>query len=318
MTVDLAVIVLNYRTFDLTADCLASMEREIEAGIRVVIVDNDSGDGSAERLERLVRERGWSGWATVLPSPVNGGFAAGNNHGVRSIDAAAYLLLNSDTLVRPGAFRSLREAMRLNPRAGIIGSGLLDEEGKSCPSSFRLIAPLSELVRAANTGPVTRILRRFDPALPPTDQPFEPGWLGFASVLVRREVFQTVGLLDDGYFMYFEDVDFCRRAREAGWRLLYWPQAKVVHLLGRTSQVTPGAALRRRAPRYYYEARARYFAKFYGRPMLWLTNCLWYVGRLVSLPRELCGRDSAHREGEAIDIWINALDPLRARSEPRS
>ncbi len=313
MTVDVAVIILNYRTLGITLDCLSSLEGEIEPGIRVVIVDNASGDGSAERLERTVVERGWSAWASVLHSPVNGGFAAGNNLGIRSVDAAAYVLLNSDTLVRPGALLALREAMQLRPDAGIIGSGLLTAEGDPDHSFFRVPAPFSELVRAANTGPITRLLHRFDPVLPPTDQPIEPGWVGFACVLIRREVFQAVGLLDDGYFMYFEDVDYCRRARQAGWKILYWPHAKVVHLHGRSSQVTHAQGRRRRAPRYYYEARARYFAKFYGRRGLWLANGLWYVGRLVSLLRELLGRPASDREREALDIWINAFHPLRPR-----
>lgn len=313
MTVDLAVIVLNYRTPDLTLDCLGSLQGEIESGTRVVIVDNASGDGSAERLESAVEERGWSEWASVLRSPVNGGFAAGNNLGIRSIEATAYVLLNSDTLVRPGALRALRQAMRLHTDAGIIGSGILTAQGDQDHSFFRVTAPLSELVRAANTGPVTRLLRQFDLVLPPTEEPIEPGWVGFACVVIRREVIRTVGLLDDGYFMYFEDVDYCRRARQAGWRILYWPHAKVVHLGGGSSQVTGSGGRQRRAPAYYYEARARYFAKFYGRRGLWLANGLWCLGRLMSLPRELLGRPSTQREHEAVDIWINSIDPLRLR-----
>jgi len=154
-------------------------------------------------------------------------------------------------------------------------------------------------------------MRRFEPALPPANEPMESDWVGFASVLIRREVFDRVGLLDEGYFMYFEDADFCRRVRQAGWKVLYWPHAKVVHLLGGTSRVTEPSGLQRRAPRYYYEARARYFAKFYGRQGLWLANALWCLGRTLSLGRELLGRQAAHRDHEAMDIWINALDPLR-------
>ncbi len=314
MKVDLAIIVLNYRTPDLTVNCLCSLQGQIEPGTRVIVVDNASGDGSAERLAREVVERGWSTWATVLQSPINGGFAAGNNLGIRAIDSAAYILLNSDTLVRPGALGSLREAMRIRPDAGIIGSGLVNLQGGPDGSFFRTTGPLSELVRGANTGVVSRLLRRFDPVLPPTDQPLEPGWVGFACVLIRREVIQEVGLLDDGYFMYFEDVDYCRRARQGGWKILYWPRAKVVHLLGGSSEVTSEAGVSRRAPRYFYEARARYFAKFYGRPGLWLANVLWYAGRSLALPRELLGRPASHRRHEALDIWINAANPLRGRA----
>lgn len=310
MAADVAIIVVNFRTPDLTIDCLASLEGEIEPGIRTVVVDNASGDGSAETIERAIASRGWGDWARLVRSPVNGGFAAGNNLGIRAEDAAAYLLLNSDTVVRPGAVRALREALRLHPGVGVVGAGILTPRGEPDHSAFRVPGPIGELIRAANTGPVTRALRRFDVLLPLTEQPFEPEWMGFVCVLIRAEVMRAVGYLDEGYFMYFEDVDFCRQARAKGWRALYWPSAKVVHFLSSSSKVS-GQAVRRRGPRYYYAARARYFAKFYGRGGLWLANGLWYVGRAVSLARELLGRPPSDRAREAIDIWINAADPLR-------
>jgi hypothetical protein len=313
MRVDLAVIVLNYRTLELTIGCLSSLAREVESGIRVVVVDNASRDGSGEGLASLVLERGWSSWATVLLSSVNGGFAAGNNLGIQSIDAKAYLLLNSDTLVKPGTLRSLRGAMGLHPEAGIVGAGLLTPAGDQDYSAFRVPTPFSELVRTARTGPVTRLLSQHNPILPLSSEPFEPGWVGFACVLIRREVVDAIGPLDDDYFMYFEDVDYCRRARQAGWKVLYWPAAHVVHIHGGSSGVTKDGGWRRRAPRYYYESRARYYAKFYGRPGLWLANCLWHVGRAVSLPRELLGRPAGLRDQESRDIWTNARNPLRPR-----
>jgi GT2 family glycosyltransferase len=313
MPLDLAVIVLNYRTAGLTVDCLASLAPEIDAGIAVVVVDNASGDGSAEAIEQRIAERGWSSWARLLRAPTNGGFAAGNNLGIRAVEAGAYVLLNSDTLVRPGAMASLRRAVRERPDAGVIGAGMLNAEGAPDWSIFRVITPLSELVRSAHSGPVTRLLRRHDTLLPLGETPREVGWVGFACAVVRREVLEQVGLLDDGFFMYFEDVDYCRRVAAAGWKILYWPEAKVVHLQGASSQVTRAGGRRRRAPRYFYEARARYFAKFYGRGGLWLANTCWHLGRLLAIPRELLGRSALHREREAVDIWTNALRPLGDR-----
>jgi N-acetylglucosaminyl-diphospho-decaprenol L-rhamnosyltransferase len=313
MSLELAVIVLNYRTAELTLDCLASLEREVDEGVRVVVVDNASGDGSDTAIERAIAERGWARWARLLRAPANDGFAAGNNLGIRSVEAAAYVLLNSDTIVRPGAMAALRRAVRERADAGVIGAGILTAEGRPDWSIFRVLTPLSELIRAAHSGPVTRLLQSHDPLLPITESPREVGWVGFACAVVRREVVEQVGPLDDGFFMYFEDVDYCRRAAAAGWKILYWPEAKVVHLQGASSKVTHAGGRRRRAPRYFYEARARYFAKFYGRGGLWLANTCWHLGRLVSLPRELFGREPNHREREALDIWTNALQPLRGR-----
>ena len=102
---------------------------------------------------------------------------------------------------------------------------------------------------------MTKALRRYDTPASYGDQPIEPDWMPFAGVMIRREVIDVVGLLDDGYFMYFEDVDYCLRVREAGFKLLYWPRSRIVHLVGKSSNVTAVEAAQKRAPRYYYEAR---------------------------------------------------------------
>src|SRR5688500_15920321 len=130
---DFAIVILNYRTPDLTLACLASLEPQLDERTRVIVVDNASGDGSAERIEHGIATRGLH--AEVLRSPINGGFAAGMNLGISAApDARAYLLLNSDTILRPDALAKLREAMHTHPEAGIIGPALLDEHGKTAAS----------------------------------------------------------------------------------------------------------------------------------------------------------------------------------------
>ena len=118
---DLAIIILNYRTPQLTLDCLASLAVQVDPGaIDVVVLDNASGDGSAEAIEQGIEQANWSAWARVVRSPENGGFSAGNNLGVRSADAQAYLFLNSDTIVRPGAVGSLLRAV--GQTGGVVGA----------------------------------------------------------------------------------------------------------------------------------------------------------------------------------------------------
>jgi len=233
----LAVIVVNYRTPSLVFNCLASLEPEIEPGQDVVVVvDNDSKDGSAKQIEAAIVERAWAPWARVVRSPVNGGFSAGNNIGIGEVAAEAYLLLNSDTTVRPGAVRELLDALRANPRAGMVSPRLEGPDGTPHVSCFRYVSPLGEVIRSAGTGPVTRLMGRFDVPVPPADAPTDFEWTSFACILVRNEVLQEVGLMDEGYFMYYEDLDFCRRARNAGWGGLHWPRARVVHLHGKSSE----------------------------------------------------------------------------------
>lgn len=318
MSTRIAIIIVNYRTPELTLDCLRSLRTEIDPGVRVVVVDNASGDGSADKIERGVAEHGFADWVKVLRAPTNGGFASGNNFGVRSIDAESYLLLNSDTIVKPGAIGELWAALEARPDAGIVGPGLLNVHGEHDDSVFRAPPPAAEFTRAARSGIIERLLPHLKPSFPQVSQPIEADWLGFACVLVRAEVMRQVGGLDEGYFMYFEDIDYCRRVRAAGWKIVYWPSAKVVHLLGASSGVSSESRLRKRAPRYFYEARARYFATYYGRSGLWRANAYWYLGRAISWTRERVGKmPPRNREHEALDIWINALEPMRESSVRR-
>lgn len=314
----LAIIIVNYRTPELVIGCLESLAPEIDsAAHRAVIVDNDSGDGSAQRLEAAIQERRWGGWARVARSPRNGGFSAGNNFGIASVEASAYFLLNSDTIVRPGALAALLDALDRHPGAAAIGPRLEGLDGAAQVSCFRDRTPASELIGAAATGPITRLLRRFEVALPVSDAPIEPQWVTFAAALLRREALAEVGPLDEGFFMYLEDVDWCRRARRAGWAILHWPAARVVHFRGGTAPVKRLAAERRRLPRYCYESRSRYFAKHFGFLGLPAANLCWMAGRMVSLARELSGGRRPQASAAAWrDNWINWLRPLRAPRAP--
>ncbi len=310
---DLAVVILNYRTPQLVVDCLQSLDGQIDPAAQiVVVVDNCSGDDSLETIAAAMVENAWGAWARLVPSPVNGGFSAGNNVGIEAVEARNYLLLNSDTIVRPGAIANLVAAAAAHPEAGILSPRLEWPDGEPQISCFRYHSPASELINTAATGLITKLLANFDVPVPVRDEPFEPQWTSFACVWVRREVIEKVGLMDEGYFMYFDDVDYCRRTWDAGWRVLHWPAARVVHLRGGSGSVKKDIARRKRPRPYLYASRARYFAKFYGgRIGLALANACWYLGRGISLLREAAGRDSHLCERAASDIWIGWRFPLQ-------
>lgn len=318
--VRLAIVILNYRTPELVVDCLASLQGQVEPEQDVVIVvDNASGDHSLAHIQQAIAQYQWDSWAKLLPSSVNGGFSAGNNLGIQAVNAQAYLLLNSDTVVRPGAIGELRKALDQHPEAGIISPRLEWPDGTPQISCFRYISPLSELIGAAGTGPVTKLLQSFEVPLPVSNTPLTPDWTSFACVLIRHPVIQDIGLMDEGYFMYFDDVDYCRRAREAGWVTLHWPTARVVHLRGGSSPVKEAIAQRKRPKAYLYASRSRYFAKFYGgRLGLYIANCLWYLGRSIALLREWVGHKKNHAcKHEAQDIWMNWKFPLKMKTQSK-
>ena len=285
----LLIVIVNYRTAALTVDCLRSLAPEIPslpAGTRVVVTDNASGDDSVEQLNRAVRDNGWSDWARLMPLPRNGGFAWGNNEAVRpalqSQDPPDYvLLLNPDTLVRPGAVLALFEFMDAHPAAGIAGSRLEDPDGRPQRSAFRFPGVLSELETGVRLSVVSRMLDRFVVAPPPPDYACEVDWVAGASMIIRRAVFDRVGLLDEKYFMYYEEVDFCLRAKRAGWPCWYVPASRVVHLVGQSSGVTDEKKPKKRRPAYWFESRRRYFLLHSGRVGTFLADSFWVLGHAL-------------------------------------
>ena len=135
--------------------------------------------------------------------------------------------------------------------------------------------------------------------------------------MIRDQVIREAGLLDEGYFMYFEDVEFCHRARRHGWSIRHEPTAQVVHLRGGSSPVKSNLAQKKRPPRYYYESRARYFFQVYGQTGPLLANLAWTAGRLVSWLRQLTGRaDMSAPDRQWADIWIHWRNPLAPYTHP--
>jgi len=315
----LVVVIVCYRVPDLTIDCLHSLKGEIEQlpDTRVMICENGTGGDSAELIQKAIGANGWGAWVSLCTISPNRGFAGGNNVILREIlkqDVLPdyVLLLNADTIVRPGALAELVRAAKANPEAGIICPRLEWPDGEPQISCFRFISPVSEMLDAARTAPLTRMFKRWGVPIDVSDAPMEPQWASFACALIRSKLLSELGILDEGYYLYFDDVDYCRTARNAGWKTLYWPVAHVVHLRGRSNPVKTLTAQRKRRPPYFYASRSRYLAKFYGVCGLLLANTLWSLGRALSILREVLGRKEPHVcEKEWLDIWTNALRPMR-------
>jgi GT2 family glycosyltransferase len=313
----IASVIINYKTPGLTLDCLSSLEPNIAdlPDSQAIVVDNASRDDSASILRREISARCWDSWADVVEAPNNAGFSAGNNRGIAAAQSRAefdaYLLANSDTILRPGALRALGQRLMSSPTVGLVGPRLEWPSGELQASCFRAISPVSELAAAAKTGVLSRLVGGDLPI--PTDQQNGAGaealqWISFACVLIRAEAFAKIGPMDEGFFMYFEDVDYCRRARRSGWQLAYEPEAHVVHLRGGRSPEDFAREECQRRPRFYYESRSRYLAKYYGRTGPLSANFCWTLGRGISLVRELAANKSPHTAArEAGDIWTGAL-----------
>lgn len=283
------IAIVNYRSADLTVDCLRSLSGEIQAlpPTSIVIVDNASGDASAETLRTAIRSEGWNTWAEVLASPTNLGFAGGNNAAIRHYARAGrphpdyVLLLNPDTVVRPGGIRALVDFLERHPQAGIAGGNLEDANGRVESAARRLPNPLGELDSAAKLGLVSQLAAGHVVAMPTSPEPHRCGWISGACMLVRRGVFESIGLMDEEYFLYYEEVDFCARAGRVGWECWYVPGSCVLHLEGSST----GIRKRGRRGRYWYDSRRRFFVKTHGVAGLILADAMWSVGRAIGLAR---------------------------------
>ena len=336
MAPEVLIVIVNYKTAALAVDCLRSIAGQAGPSprLRVAVVDNASGDGSVDRLTSAIAAYGWAGWVEVIASDRNGGFAAGNNLAIaremaRSRDDRPryFLLLNPDTVVRPGSISSLFDFMEAHPRAAVAGSRIEDPQGGSAGSARRFPSPLGELESAARFGPITRILRRHVIPIAAAGSPIACDWVSGAAMILRSEMLETVDLFDEGFFLYYEETDLCRRAVSAGWQVWFVPGSRVVHHEGSSTGIrNPN----RRRPRYWYESRRRFFVKAYGGWGWILTDCCWAAGRLLWTVQKLSGlvacRDDDPR-GFASDLlggdwhalrsgrWRASGEPLR-RSSP--
>jgi N-acetylglucosaminyl-diphospho-decaprenol L-rhamnosyltransferase len=316
----LSCVIVNYQTPHYLIDCLPGLLNEIKhIDSSVTIVDNKSGDDSVEIIKEWIFSNGEDHKVCIIESPTNSGFAAGNNIGIKARSAQYYLLLNSDTLIRPGAIRAILDTAINYPEAGLISPRLEWPDGTGQESCFRFPSPLIEMSYSSQTGLIDRLLGKYIVALPVQTQIARPQWTSFACVLIKDEVFRQIGLLDEGYFMYFEDVEFCHRAYKAGWQIVHNPEARVVHLRGGSSSVKKQTILKKRVPSYFYASRTRYYYQTYGWLGLTAANLLWWMGRTISKTRQLLGRsDKAAIEGQWLDIWTNWLNPLKPYHLPKS
>jgi len=302
----LAIIIVNYRTADYVIRCVDSLvaEREMAGPFDVIVVDGGSGDGSAEKLTAHFAGEAWRDWVSVLPLDLNGGFGWANNQAMlrllqRANPPAFIHLLNPDTIVEPGAIIALLDVIRAQPRVGAVCSRLLEPDGSLAGSAFRFPSAGREFMRGCGVSKVGKLLG-IAPILVERADPGPADWLTGASVMFRCAALRETGLFDDGFFLYFEEVELMYRMGRAGWSKWFVPQSRVTHIAGASTGVSSGGQVAVRPhPVYRFEARRRYFVRTGGVIGLMLTNLAWLAGRgLGMLLRPLRGRrwDAIPRE----------------------
>ena len=238
----LSIVIASYNARPDLERCLESLHASPpRAPHEIIVVDNGSTDGSADAARKWPAIR-------VVEQRENLGFAHANNVGIRAGSGENLLLLNSDTIVPAGAIDRMLEILDAHPGVAVVGPRLVDGNGRAELSFGRMITPFAELrqKRLARSGLVDALTRR----------EHYPDWVSGACLLVRRADAEAVGLLDERFFMYTEDVDFCASIRERGRRILFTPEAEIVHLRGRSAAAVPAAT--RKA---YHRSRLAFYRK---------------------------------------------------------
>jgi GT2 family glycosyltransferase/thioesterase domain-containing protein/acyl carrier protein len=291
---DIAVVIVTYKSAQLTIESLRSVQMERStAGLRIraVVVDNASGD--LPTIAQAVEINDWSSWVTFVLAPKNGGFAYGNNLGIERAYAdgpPTYIyLLNPDAQVRPDAIGSLVRFLEAHSDVGIAGSSFENVDGSDWPIAFRFPTLLSEVDGGLAFGLVTRLLRRWVVARHMGGRtPQRVDWICGASMMIRPAVIAAIGGLDENYFLYFEETDFCYRASRAGFSTWYVPESRVMHIAGQSTKVTYLPSGPKRLPDYWFESRRRYFAVSFGigRAIVIdlvavLAHCLGWLKRIA-------------------------------------
>lgn len=312
MAPDLSIVIVSWNTRDLLRDCLASLPAAT-AGLtsQIIVVDNCSRDGSAAMV------RAEFPGCLLLESGGNLGFTRANNLGLGRADGDALLLLNPDTVCPPGSLVRLRRCLDAAPRTAACGPTLLDAAGRPGVCGGDFPAARHHLLNLIDPG------RRWLPGrwrraglgrVPPRGDPGGPiDYVTGACLMIAREAWAAVGPLDERFFMYFEETDWCRRARVAGYQVVHCGQIEVVHLEGRAAEQASAFALEQ-----FQHSYRLFIAKHHGAAAVWRFRAaigLEYAAK--ALWRWLAPGDRPRRQALA-RVWLRiAAMQLRGRLTPR-
>jgi N-acetylglucosaminyl-diphospho-decaprenol L-rhamnosyltransferase len=264
---DVSVIIISYNTRALLQACLEAVAASTGVALEVFVVDNASRDGSAD----LVAERFPA--VTLMRNPENRGFAAANNLAIRRARGRDVLLLNPDTLVRPDTIAHLAACLAAQPDVGITGPRVLNDDGSLQSCGYWYPTLLDEIRVSRRVETVARRMLGEPRPFPDPDHATDVDWVDGCCLLIRRTVIDRIGLLDEQYFLYAEELDWCRSAKAAGWRIQTCPDAAMTHLRGRSSDQVRGVALA-----LLIETRLRYYRKHEGLVMALLVSFVYAMG----------------------------------------
>lgn len=274
--IDLSVIIVSWNVQPLLRACLHSVAAESGGlALQVIVVDSASSDGSADMVAAEFP------WVTLIRCHENVGFPRGNNIGIAAANGRFVLLLNPDTVVHDQALLKMVQYLEAHPAVGVVGAQLLNEDGSVQSSRRRFPTLITGFVESSwlQAWAPTAVLSHYYAQDLADDQISQVDWVMGACLMTRQPIVQQVGGLDEGYFMYSEELDWCRRIKAAGWQVVYLPTAQVTHFQGKSSdQVVAQRHI------YFNRAKLRYYRKYHGRlaatllRLFLLCSYVWQIG----------------------------------------
>lgn len=316
--IDLRVLVsvVNYRSAELVCRMLPDLIRQIDKSRdRIVIVDNQSPDDSFEVLCKFVVSSDFTELVDVVLADKNGGFSFGNNLAIKTAvekyktSPSFVWLLNPDTQVLDEALANLVSFLDSYTNAGILGSRLESENGAPQESAFNFCSLASEMLTSTSIGYLNRIFSKSLVSLNYIpDSPTRCDWVAGASMFIRYSVIEDIGLMDETYFLYFEETDFCLQSIRAGWECWYVPTSRVKHFVGQSTGIVSGDSLRRRRPKYWFQSRQYYFLKNHGLLYTVAADLIWGIGFSFLQIRYFLQRKKGNDPDFMLrDFWRNSI-----------
>jgi GT2 family glycosyltransferase len=309
MTPDVSVVVVSFNTRDLLRDCLTSLYAELQ-GIshEVFVVDNVSRDGSADMVAQEFSA------VQLIRSNVNLGFAAGNNRAFPLATGRYIVLLNSDAFLRKDALRRSIDYMDADPQIGLGGARLVDADGSWQASARMFPSPLNDFLSLSGLAakfPKSKFFGRQNRTWADQNQPIDTDWVPGAYSIIRRTTLEEVGYFDEQFFLYYEEVDLCRRMKRAGYRVRYWPDVVVVHLGGESSKTLKSLRMSRSGAQlelWRMRSAFLYYRKHHGG-LAWLSKEIeevWH--RLRAWKNKLGGNKLDREKAEESQLIVRLLD----------
>lgn len=270
--VDLSISIVNYNNKECLRNCLESIySGSPDTSLEVIVVDNGSSDGSLELLRQVFPQ------VNVIENVENRGFVKANNQGIRASEGRYLLSLNNDTIIKDGTLKGLTRFMDQHPDVGVCGPKVLNQDGTlqlQCRRSFPTISSsLFYFLKLHKLFPRSERFGRYLMTQWDCHAPSDVDSVSGCCMMVRREAFEQVGCMDEDFIMYGDDLDWCYRIKQSGWRVCYVPDFQIVHLGGQSSRGLPWKCVM-----LFYRAMAIFYRKHYARNHNIVTNYIVYAG----------------------------------------